>query len=336
LITSDILLEGRTFNEIGGARMSIPRPEIGLAYYLVKKVEKNEFTPEHSRLLSTLLAQCQPERVSTVLADLFGERSRHTLQLAVRHRDWNAVGASLDDLRTDLHERRPLSRDSILFELKRILQRLFVQTGFQVVVFGPDGSGKSTVIDALRKELTSAFWGTEYYHLRPRIGTGVVHGSSAPVENPHAQKPRNPLSSVLKLGYYGADYIIGYWSAVKPLLLRSRLVIFDRYYHDILVDPIRYRYSGPVWAARLLGRFIPKPDLYMFLDAPADVIQRRKAEVSAEETERQTSEYRALAASLRPSVVIDASAPVETVTSAAVDSLLDRLAERLEKRFWLR
>ena len=336
LLESSVLIDRRRFVPIGEARVSIPAPAVGLAYYLVKKVEKDEIAVEHAELLTTMAAEADPAKVRELFEELFGKEATNIVVSAMRRDDWDVVRSSLPKLRAALHERRPHSRDSLFWELGRVLQRLFVQTGFQVVVFGPDGSGKSTVIAALRKELGLAFWGTQYFHLRPRLGTGVEHGKAAPVEDPHGQEPRSAIASVLKLGYYGADYIVGHWSTIKPLLLRSRLVIFDRYYHDILVDPIRYRYAGPTWIAKLVGRFIPRPDLYMFLDAPADIIQKRKTEVSREETERQTAEYRRLALSVGPSVVIDASAPIDDVTSAAVDTLLDRLAERLEKRFWLR
>ncbi len=336
LITADLLLKDRRSAQLDGTDIAIPNPSIGLAYYLVKKVEKDQLDESHIALLRQLAEAAKAEPALETLADQFGPAATPILEAGLKDGEWELVGESLPALREHLRNRRPRSRDSLLFESRRILQRLFVQTGFEVVVFGPDGSGKSTVIESLREEMSHAFWGTQYFHLRPRIGTGVVHGESTPVENPHGQKPRNPVSSVLKLFYYAADYLIGHWSSVKPLLLRSRLVIFDRYYHDILVDPVRYRYSGPAWLARFVGRFIPRPDLFIFLDAPAHIIQQRKNEVSPEETQRQSAEYRKLARSLKPSVVVDAGAPVNDVTSAAVDALLDKLAERLEKRSWLR
>ena len=59
----------------------------------------------------------------------------------------------------------------------------------------------------------------------------------------------------------------------------------------MLVDPRRYRYGGAMWLARWVGKIIPKPDLWILLDAPAEVLQKRKQEVPPEETARQRRAY---------------------------------------------
>ena len=72
------------------------------------------------------------------------------------------------------------------------------------------------------------------------------------------------------------------------------LVIFDRYYDDILVDYKRYRYGGNVSIAKLVRYFIPKPDIYLVLTTDASIIHKRKQEVSLKELERQICDYRSL------------------------------------------
>jgi len=112
--------------------------------------------------------------------------------------------------------------------------------------------------------------------------------------------------------------------------------VFDRYYHDLLVDPRRYRYGGSLALARVVGWFVPRPNLYLFLDAPTEVIRARKTEVAEAETSRQLKEYRQLARTLRSSVVIDASHPLPIVVGESIDAVLDKMAERAERRYWLR
>ena len=99
---------------------------------------------------------------------------------------------------------------------------------------------------------------------------------------------------------------------------RSRLVLNDRHFIDILVDPVRYRYRGPHWLLGLTWRLMPAPDVIILLHGPAEVLQARKRELTIEETERQCRDYLALVSSLRNSHVIDATLPqVEVIHEAA-------------------
>ena len=55
--------------------------------------------------------------------------------------------------------------------------------------------------------------------------------------DPH-RLSRRPLSlSVLALLVLLLDFLLGYWFVIRPLLAGWGLVVFDRYYDDLLVDP---------------------------------------------------------------------------------------------------
>jgi thymidylate kinase len=128
------------------------------------------------------------------------------------------------------------------------------------------------------------------------------------------------------------DYTLGYHATVRPQLVRSTLVLFDRYLLDVLVDPIRYRYGGPRLLIRALWALVPKPDLVILLDAPAEVLQARKLEVTPEETIRQREAYRKLVGSLRNGHLVDAARPVEEVAAQVDAIVLDYLSRRTARR----
>ena len=109
-------------------------------------------------------------------------------------------------------------------------------------------------------------------------------------------------------------------------------MVYDRYYHDILVDPLRYRYGGPMWVARWVGKIIPKPNIWILLDAPPKILQERKQEVSFEETARQRNEYLDLITRLENGIVIDASQVIEDVVADVNSCILNYMATRIEKR----
>jgi thymidylate kinase len=91
------------------------------------------------------------------------------------------------------------------------------------------------------------------------------------------------------------------------------LLIGDRYYHDLLVDPMRYRYGGPAWIARFVGTLMPQPDLWVLLNAPAIILQARKQEVPLEETMRQCNAYIAFVRNQKRFIIIDAIQSLENV-----------------------
>jgi thymidylate kinase len=141
--------------------------------------------------------------------------------------------------------------------------------------------------------------------------------------------------SLLKLGYFSLDYIIGYFGKIYLMLVQSTLVLFDRYYHDILIDPKRYRYNGPMWLARWVGKIIPKPDLFILLDASPEVLQARKKEVPFEETAQQQKTYLELVRGMKNGVVVDVSRPLDDVVVEVNKVILDFMAERTRKRLGL-
>jgi thymidylate kinase len=335
LIGADILLHGAQRAELNGTTFRVPSAMSGLAYYLVKKIEKDELNAEHASMLREIAEGCSVDDSRQLVDELFGREGLAIIGPTLETGRWESLAPHLATLQKLLHARRPVSRASLAYEVRRRTHRIIRQTGFHVVVYGPDGVGKSAVIEGLREGLELAFWGTNYFHLRPRLGNRGAHGG-APTVDPHGLEPRSAVTSLLKLVYYAADYGIGYYSTIKPLLLRSRLVVFDRYYHDLLVDPRRYRYGGSLALARVVGWFVPRPNLYLFLDAPTEVIRARKTEVAEAETSRQLKEYRQLARTLRSSVVIDASHPLPIVVGESIDAVLDKMAERAERRYWLR
>lgn len=180
-----------------------------------------------------------------------------------------------------------------------------------VVLLGPDGCGKSSVLAGVARMLAPDFAGVDARHYRPR----AAWGAGRPVDAPHAAPPRSALLSVAKLALELARFRGGYRRSVRPLVDRGALVLFDRYYHDLLADPRRYRYGGPAWLARRVGRWIPAPDLFVVLDAPPEVLQARKAEVPPAESAAARAAYLALAGELPRAHVVDGARPLDHVVA---------------------
>lgn len=164
------------------------------------------------------------------------------------------------------------------------------RTGFSVGFTGPDGSGKTTVIDRTIERLGKVFAKAHcYYHFRPALfgnlgdvahSAGLKKDVDRNYSDPHRGGKTGVLSSFARLGYYSIDYIVGYFAKVKSQTRITRLVIFDRYFTDIICDSRRSRiYISPI-ALNLWRRlFIPSLDYNILLTASADTILARKREL---------------------------------------------------------
>jgi thymidylate kinase len=149
-------------------------------------------------------------------------------------------------------------------------------------------------------------------HLKPQI-VKPQRGEAVINVIPHGKPPRSALTSLAKIFIWLPEE----WYAHLFQDNNKGLLICDRYYHDLLIDPIRYRYGGPMWAARLVGRLIPRPDLWVLLDAPAEVLQTRKQEVSPEESARQRQAYMKFVRGQKNYLIVDASQSLDRVIADA-------------------
>jgi thymidylate kinase len=130
----------------------------------------------------------------------------------------------------------------------------------------------------------------------------------------------------------GKIFIYWWWASFRYLIhLRAKreMVLSDRFYLDLLADPKRYRYGASPRVAKLVFRFLPKPDRIILLHTDADTILARKEEVSKEELERQLRSYRDLAVEYGPQAsLVDGGRTVEEVAAEVLDHILEEFKKR--------
>ncbi len=125
---------------------------------------------------------------------------------------------------------------------------------------------------------------------------------------------------MIKLAWLGCHWWIAW---IRHLRVESRrdIVLYDRYHIDLTADPLRYRYGGPLWLARVASRLMPQPDQVVFLDASPEVLLSRKREVSAASLQKSRKFYLSLAESHPQFRIVDASQPLEDVIKEVVYGL---------------
>ncbi|WP_027358830.1 hypothetical protein [Desulforegula conservatrix] len=309
----------------------VPSTEMNFIYYLLKKTDKKSINQKQYLFLKKLWNE-EPESCLNQIKRFWqSPYDQGVISTAFETNNQATLQKKLPHLKDQLHRTLRYTSKNLTNEIFRLLKRICQPTGLFVVIMGPDGSGKSTVINAVRKDLEPAFRNKDYFHLKPDVFKRSK-GNAGPVLNPHNEPPRTPLMSYLKLLYFLTDYVFGYFIKIKPRLIRSSFVVFDRYYHDLLVDPKRYRFASSMKIAKFVGSLIPKPDLWIFLNASPEEIQKRKQEVPFEESQRACKEYLKLASTLKNSLIIDASQPADKVINDVNKAILTHMANRFKQR----
>jgi thymidylate kinase len=315
----------------------IPSAAHEFAYYLIKRLNKRDFSQEHAARLHRLYAE-DNRGCDLMIARFWTGRQARSLSRMADSNDWAEMYLTLDSFRRTL---KRTSAETFLQKVSsaprgalHLLGRMVRPTGGWIALIGPDGCGKSSIIDVIREQYTFAFRDVQCFHMRPKLLRRKANADAA-VTNPHGQRPRGTIASIAKALFLIADYFLGYMLRIVPALGRTHLVIFDRYIYDLLVDSKRVRYGGPRWLLRLVGRVVPRPDLVILLDAPAEVLWARKQEVVFEEVVRQRMAYLQVVSKLRCSIVVNAAQPVPDVIRDVNDAIVAHFSRRTANRLRL-
>lgn len=307
----------------------VASPETDFIYYLIKKIDKLDLCLRSGAHLSSQWRK-NPSGARKNLQRFWPEADVRFLAAAAENNLWEPVIGRLRQLQQSLRRERSFSLRTTISEALRKLRRALRPTGLLVAFLGPDGSGKSSVIERALVSMAPAFRHTARLHLRPSLGKKPSDGV---VSDPHAKKSYGFALSLVKLLYLWVDYTVGYFLKVYPRLARSTLVLFDRYYDDLLVDPRRYRLSpAALPIARQIAHLIPRPELWIILDGPPEILHQRKRELPLEETVRQREAYLNLAKRLPNAAVIDSAQPLEAVISNTGQAIVAVLSDRTRKR----
>ena len=289
-----------------------------------------------------VMAGCQAERaaVTELLAGTYGAAHAEFVVAAAAEAKWDDLGAATGRLRRALglrqlacHPGRTLT--SFLADARRLAGRFLWPPGVTVVLCGADGSGKSTAARVMLDGLSGTFppQKVRHFHWKPPVFSARRQAARGPATDPHGQPARNAAVSLGYFGFHWLEFLLGSLLRLRPVTFKGGLVLIDRYYYDFFVDQRRYRLAVPPILVRLGYFFLKKPDLVLLLEAPAEVLQRRKQEVAPAETERQCRAYRELVQGLSNGRVLDATQPPEKVGADITRVILDFMTQRTVKRW---
>lgn len=302
----------------------IPAADHEFICVLANRLAKKKLADKHQERLARFYRE-NPTACEHRLSRLFEREAAKRVSGAAQRGDWSEVNQTLPQLCELLLKSLGRSKRATQWagKLSRWIKPRY---GFHVVFLGPDGVGKSTVIEAFQKDLGGVFLHQTYLTFAPSL---LPTRMTPPKPGgPHSLPPRSWPASLIKAGWWSICYTLGYFISVRPTLARGGMVVNHRYLLDAIVDRRRYRYSGPTWLLKWIWAIAPKPDLIILLDAPPEVIAARKSELPLERIVELREGYRSVVGKLSNGHVIDASQPLAKVVHDVESVVIHHLAER--------
>ena len=287
----------------------------------------------------TIKMACQNnyQVLTDILSSKFGVTLAEYLVKAIIHSDWSEIEARVNKFRTALLLRYLLHKPVIFartlcHDAGRLSRRLIRPAGGIVALVGPDGVGKSAVIEEVCKQLDESrlFHRIIVRHWRPGLLPplsrllGDTHGNQDVPGPPRRESGRYHW---LRLAYYGIDFALGYMLKDLLHISRLRLVMYDRCALDMAVDPLRYGLRTAV-GTRHMWSITPKPDLVIFLhDTPEHIFARRQ-ELEPVEIARQLQEWLQLAERGDVGAIIHIDAAPDAIASRVKDIIVEGLRQK--------
>jgi thymidylate kinase len=182
-----------------------------------------------------------------------------------------------------------------------LLDRFEEGRGCFLAIIGPDGSGKTTLVNEVNRILEGRLFPATYhmsghFKILPLLSTisAVLTGRCVVKQDNSGAfqgfqsgmlQDINPAyRSVVYATWYSIDLLLGRIVLFK-VRLRGYMVFFARYFYDYYYQ--RCNAKAPRWYLDLVHFFIPKPDLVFFIDRDPNDIFEKKPELSIEEIVRQ-------------------------------------------------
>lgn len=310
-------------------------------YIVIKRVTKGNIEEKNLLRIRELYLEdkCGVQRL---LNKTFGKAKSLYLKDRILKSDCASFNEQLKKLKNFLLLRTILYNPAktIVFwfwNLVRVIKRVNNPVGMMIVFLGPDGAGKSSIINRIAKNVPSGFThGSASIHFRPRWLPPIhrlLHPCKKIEDNiviePHKNLPYGLIISLFRFLYYTADFVLGYYPKIYLPMVRDTLVIIDRYYYDYLIDPRRYRMGLPAWIPRLAMNIIPRPDLVIYLHNFPEKLHERKQELPIEELGRQVKAFQALLPKLKSAHQVNTDKSLEEVVAEVNSIIIDAMARRI-------
>lgn len=262
------------------------------------------------------MAEREEEKFIACIAESMKAKASLIHQLSAQG-DFGRINRLQGAIKRCLIKKRPFTY--IGYSGKRFFKRIknvIIPRGKLLVFLGPDGSGKTTIMNMEAEYLKLYYPKQKVYHMRynilPELKTG--HGFSSmkgavhksPENAGEKKKVKRSLLSICASWFVVLYYTFEFWLGnfiVFVLKRKNTLILYDRYYYDHFMQPTSRDLIYPF--RKILLFFVAKPNMVIHLQADAKAVYARKQELRIEEIETQNRCINNIAKDIKNIVTID-------------------------------
>lgn len=291
-----------------------------------------------------LFEVCKHIAFKNNLSLIIGKRLTKRITDLILNKEWNKIEKLKNKIIRKIIIKMIITfnpdRIEIIFRFViSLFKRFLKSSGVFLAFVGPDGIGKSTIIEKL-KEIDSEFLmkGSKSFYWRPNILpklSNLLNKKNCELERYDDNglriidtTPKNKIISIFKYFYYLFDFILGSLY-IRYHLSRGRLIFFDRYFHDLLIYPQRFNLEIPKIILFFCIYLIKRPDIVILLELEPEKIVQRKKELSIDELKNQYLAYKLIINKYENLLLIDNSSSPNQVVCEILKETFLFLANRL-------
>ena len=296
-------------------------------------LDKGSFAPRHRSRLVDLLRTISADNKRYIATEkLFDDylpdlQAWEQVERLINNNDWEEIMHLEKSFCRKLFHRHSMKNTGLYLRnrLQRRLRPLFFSLyrhGLSIVLLAPDGAGKSTLAENLVAE---DIFRARLIYMGSNIDAATV---SLPTTRlfKSAIKNAGSGSRLIVKPLKAAGYInrlLEQWLRIGVSVYhktRGRFIIFDRYVYDSYLAPPPQSFSKRLRRSLLLKTCI-QPDLVFFLDAPGEILFKRKGEHTPERLEMQRQTFLSLKDRIPRMQIIDATKPASQIRSEVIDRI---------------
>jgi len=235
-----------------------------------------------------------------------------------------------------------------LHKVRRVSRYLTSSKGVLIAALGPDGSGKSTVVEGIEQTLSLGAYPIQvvymgkrdtflptshlirWYFKRKKMKKG--NRSSEPeIHDLPVENKKNSFSSkiieILGLTNWFLEQWARYLVEIRPVLAQGGVVLCDRFIYD-LADRNRGSVVYSKLFLKFLVTFFPVPNsTYFFWESP-EVLYERKKENTIARNEFLIENYRAILSQIPNSAEVRTNIPPENIINKVSIEVANKMASR--------
>jgi len=251
-------------------------------YYFIKKILKSNFDIKSLIFLKNVIKK-DKKLIKNYLINIIQIKNTRKLLNAILNLNVSFFKKNIFFLK-----KKFLNNEEIKINFKdifKIINYYYVKIknnpGLEISFLGVDGSGKSTIIKFLYDDFCLNNHGFNYSFRNIKL----IHLSLFKLKNakkknlkPHNKKEYNFFLSFIKLIYFIIREIFEKFF-LKYLKKKSYMILFDRFFIDIFIDPLRYRiksnYILKIFKV-FFGKIFLKNINFIIIADYNDIINRKK------------------------------------------------------------